>query len=120
MATRFHVKLVDRTGVPAGAPLGMTRNEPEVDEAAERLGHGVLADAEIRAEGAHARLDRKPLMGLGPKSELFEYDPGERANGATGSARAGQHADPGAPVLVQGCGHAQPGRDGALCQCPLR
>jgi hypothetical protein len=26
--TRLHVELVDRTGVPAGAPLGLARDEP--------------------------------------------------------------------------------------------
>lgn len=86
MTTCLDIELVCRACVSAGAPLGSTTNEPEIDEAAQGLGNRVLADSEVRSQRAHVGLDRSVAAALGAESQLLEYHPGKRANAVTGTA----------------------------------
>jgi hypothetical protein len=65
VATGLDVELVCRACVSAGASLGVTTNEPEIDEKGQRLGDRVLADPEVRSQSAHVGLDCSVAAALG-------------------------------------------------------
>jgi hypothetical protein len=66
----------------------------DVDEAAECLGDGVLADPEVARDLSHTRVDGESIRtALGLESEFLEHNPGQGSEVADRCARGRQHSD---------------------------